>query len=205
MDWDQRFSGDAFLFGAEPAQFVRRQMAGLAAGTRVLSIAEGEGRNAVWLAAQGCAVTAVEPSPIALAKARMLAAERGAEVDWQQCGLEDFDWPAATFDAVLGCFFQFAEPAFRTRILTGLAQALRPGGTIFLHGFSRRQLENTSGGPRQPDQLWTLDLLSAAFPDWQQLRAVDYDARLSEGAGHAGRAALIDFVAIRPGAEASRS
>lgn len=198
MDWNARFGGHDYAYGTAPADFVAARMAGLGEGARVLTIAEGEGRNAVWLARRGCRVTAVEPTGNGRAKALALAARHGVELDWQARDLRDYDWPEGAFDAALGCFFQFAAPDFRSRILAGLGRALRPGGTLFLHGFSTRQLENDSGGPRAEEQLWTVAGILREFPGWTILRAEDYDAVLAEGAGHAGRAALVDVIVGKP-------
>ncbi|MCT2539091.1 class I SAM-dependent methyltransferase [Sedimentimonas flavescens] len=198
MSWNERFSGPDFLFGTEPADFVRRQAWRLAPGARVLSLAEGEGRNAVYLAGQGLRVTAFESSPNALAKARDLAQARGVSVDWRAADLASVDWPEAQFDAVLACFIQFADPAFRARIFDGAARALRAGGLMLIHGFATRQPGYGSGGPGNVAHLYTLDLLREAFPGWPILHQADYDAILDEGVGHAGRAALVDFIASKP-------
>ncbi|MDD8022920.1 MAG: class I SAM-dependent methyltransferase [Paracoccaceae bacterium] len=199
MSWDQRFSGAEYHYGTAPADFVTRQAWRLAPGARVLSLAEGEGRNATWLAAQGAQVTALEASANARAKARALAVQRGVTIDVQAVDLAQYDWPEAEFDAVLACFIQFAAPPLRDAIFQGAARALRPGGVLLIHGFALRQPGYGTGGPQAPAQLYSLDLLRAAFPGWCVLHQADYDADLSEGAGHAGRAALIDFVARKPG------
>lgn len=197
--WNERFSGQHFHYGEAPAAFVRDRMADLPPGTRILTIAEGEGRNAVWLAGRGARVTAVEPSSAGGAKAQDLAARHGVTLDWRAEDLDRFDWPEAEYDAALGCFFQFAPPDFRARILAGLAGAVVPGGVVFLHGFSVRQMANSSGGPRIEAQLWTPERILPAFPGWEVIRAEDYDAVLDEGAGHSGPAALVDVILRRPG------
>ncbi|MBK4216030.1 class I SAM-dependent methyltransferase [Paracoccus caeni] len=200
MDWNEVFSGSNYRYGTSPAGFVAANMTPETPGQRLLTVAEGEGRNAVWLAAQGWRVTAVEGSPNAVAKGRRLAEGQGVQIDWIIADLDDFDWPTGHFDAVLGCFIQFAEPTFRDRIFAGLAAALKPGGTLYLHGFSTRQREQgyTSGGPSAVDQLYTLPILRRAFPDWPKTLARDYDDALSSGEGHQGAAALIDFIARKP-------
>lgn len=198
MSWDEIFAGAEYRYGTDPAAFVARHLWRVAPGARVLSIAEGEGRNAVWMAGQGLRVTAVEPSANARTKAARLAAALGVTLDWIAADLHDFAWPETEFDAVLGCFIQFAAPEFRATILAGLARALRPGGLLFLHGFARRQIGYGSGGPGAVEQLYTLDLLRGAFPGWPVLHQADYDSTLSEGPGHSGRAALIDFIARKP-------
>lgn len=98
--WDERYAGKDYLFGTEPAAFVAAQAGVLPPAARVLSLADGEGRNSVHLAGLGHRVTAMEQSPVALAKARALAAARGVTVDFRQSGVEDWDW-SQPFDAVL--------------------------------------------------------------------------------------------------------
>lgn len=196
--WDARFAGAQYHYGTEPAAFVARSLWRIAPGARVLSVAEGEGRNAVCLAGQGARVTAVDGSAVALAKARDLATARGVTIATELADLAQWRWPQAEYDAVLAAFIQFAPPALRAAIFAGMAQALRPGGLLLVHGFATRQPGYGTGGPGQLDQLYTLDLLHAAFPRWVVLHQADYDADLDEGEGHRGRAALIDFVARKP-------
>ncbi|MDP2063327.1 MAG: class I SAM-dependent methyltransferase [Phaeovulum sp.] len=196
--WNERFAGAGYLFGTAPAAFVARLAPRLAPGSRLLSVAEGEGRNAAHLAGLGHHVTAFDSSETALAKARALAEGITPAPAFHLARIEDWQWQADAFDAVFGVFIQFAPPALRDRIFTGMAQTLRPGGRVLLHGFAPRQLGNRSGGPRAPAQLYTLELLRAAFPGWQIEHAADYDADLDEGEGHQGRAALVDFVARKP-------
>jgi len=196
--WDKRFSGEEYFYGTTPADFVTAQAWRLTQGAHVLSVAEGEGRNAVWLAAQGLCMHALDGSQPALAKARRLAAERGVTITTELADLGRFIWPVGAYDGVFGVFIQFAPPAQRTSIFRGMAQALKPGGTLFLHGFSVRQLGYASGGPKVAEQLWTLDLLREAFASWDIRHQAEYDAVLAEGPGHSGPAALIDFVARKP-------
>ncbi|KEP68652.1 SAM-dependent methyltransferase [Thioclava dalianensis] len=198
VDWNERFSGVDYLYGRAPADFVARQQWRIPRGAKVLSIAEGEGRNAVYLAEQGAQVTALESSANARGKAADLARERGVSLAFISDDLRGYDWPDGIYDFVLGCFFQFADPAFRDEIFDGIAQALTPGGIAMIHGFARRQPRYGSGGPGQVSQLYDLDLLHQAFPRWEVLHQADYDADLDSGTGHSGRAALIDFVVRKP-------
>ena len=198
MSWDDRFSGESYFYGTEPADFVARQAWRIAPGARVLSLAEGEGRNAVHLAGLGAEVTALEASAPARAKAGALARAQGVSLNVQAADLFNHHWPEAAYDAVLACFIQFAPPTERARIFAGAAHALRPGGLMLVHGFATRQPGYGSGGPGAVEQLYTLDLLRRAFPGWRVLHQADYDAELCEGDGHVGRAALIDFIAQKP-------
>lgn len=196
--WNQRFAGDEYHYGTAPAAFVRREAARLTPGARVLSVAEGEGRNAVWLAGQGFAVTAMDGAPNAVAKARRLAAERGVEVDFQVADLAHWDWDAGGFDAVMGIFIQFAPPDVQAGILAGMRRAVRPGGLILLHGFAPRQVGYGTGGPPHEAWMYTEDLLRARFAGFEVVTLRDYDDEIDEGPGHCGRAALVDLVARRP-------
>ncbi|MEO1951079.1 class I SAM-dependent methyltransferase [Thioclava sp.] len=198
MGWNERFAGEEYLYGTTPADFVARQAWRLAPGARLLSIADGEGRNGTYLASLGVQVTALEPSENARRKAAELAQERGVSMQTINADLRGYDWPRGEYDAVLACFIQFADTAFRAEIFDGIATALKPGGLALIHGFARRQPRYGTGGPGIVEQLYDLDLLRDAFPRWEVLHQADYDADLDEGAGHFGRAALIDFVARKP-------
>lgn len=202
--WSARFGavGDEYLFGTAPNRYLTRHAALFAAGGRALSVADGEGRNAVWLAEQGLAVTAVEISPVALRKAHRLTADRGVEVDFRQQDMLVADWPAAdlrgAFDFVVAIFIQFVGPELRARQFEALRAATRPGGRIVLQGYTPRQLEYATGGPAQLENLYTAAMLREAFADWEIEELVEYEDDVAEGSGHCGRSALIGMVARRP-------
>lgn len=196
--WDERFSGEDYHFGTEPAAFVARWAAQVAPGARVLAIADGEGRNSVYLAERGARVMAMDGSAVAVAKARRLAAARGVSVDFHVADIAGWDWDAALFDVALGVFFQFAPPPLRDAIFAGLARTLKPGGLVLLHGYAPRQLGYGTGGPGRAENLWTLPMLDAAFPGFEVIHRADYDAHIVEGRGHRGLSALVDYVARKP-------
>jgi len=197
-DWDQRFARSGYLFGTEPADFLRREAGQLAPGSRVLCVADGEGRNSSYLAGLGHQVTAFDASGVALDKAHALAAERGVSVDFVQSGIEDWDW-SRTHDAVVGVFIQFAPPELRDRLFGWMARAVAPGGLLLLHGYAPRQVGYGTGGPPCAANMYSEDLLRAAFEGWEILRLTDYDAEIDEGEGHSGRSALVDLVARKAG------
>ena len=196
--WNERYANEDYLFGTESAAFLVAQARHLPRGARALCVADGEGRNSTWLAAQGHEVTAFDPAPNALAKARRLAEARGVTVDFREADVEDWPWEEGAVDAVVAIFIQFAPPDLRARLFADMARTLQPGGVLLLHGYAPRQVDYGTGGPPHAENMYTLELLRAAFPGWEVLHAADYDAKIDEGAGHSGRSGLIDFVARKP-------
>jgi len=198
--WSARYrdAGDDYLFGTAPNKFLAGQAEFLGAGMRVLSVADGEGRNAIWLAEQGCRVTAAEISPVALTKARKLARGRHVAVDFVEADILNWEWPVAAYDAVVGIFIQFAGPDERQRQFAGMKQAVKPGGLLLLEGYTPRQLEYGTGGPSAVANLYTAELLRESVAGWEILLLREHDDIIAEGSAHAGRSALIDLVARRP-------
>lgn len=196
--WNDRYATDDYLFGTDPAAFLAREAHRLPRGARVLCVADGEGRNSVHLARLGHDVTAFDMSPNAVAKARRLAGATGVTAEFHVAALEEWDW-SRDFDAVAAIFIQFLDPAARAAAFDRIAGAVRPGGLLLLHGYAPRQVDYATGGPPRAENMYTLELLHAAFAGWEVLHADDYDAVIEEGRGHSGRSGLIDFVARRPG------
>lgn len=198
--WSERYRsvGEDYLFGTAPSRFLASRAELLGGLGDVLTVADGEGRNAVWLAEQGCRVTATEISPVALEKAARLARGRHVEVNFVQADLLDWAWPEAAFDAVVGVFIQFVGPGERQALFTGMKQTVRPGGLLLLHGYTPKQLDYRTGGPSAVENLYTSALLRESFADWEILELREYEETITEGAGHSGLSALIDLVARRP-------
>lgn len=197
--WDTRYANaDGFLFGEQPNAWVAANAGWLRPGVRVLSIADGEGRNGVWLARQGCRVTAFDLSPVGVARARSLAKRRGVAIDLHVADVADWPWDPDAFDAVVAVFIQFAAPPLRERIFAGVARTLVPGGVLVLEGYGPRQLRYRTGGPGVAENLYTMPLLLKAFAGWQILASRDADREVSEGAGHRGLSHLVSLVARKP-------
>lgn len=193
--WNERYAGEDYHFGTEPNAFLSRQKARLKAGEQVLAIADGEGRNGVWLAEQGLHVVAVDSSDVALAKARKLAQQRGVEVQFELADLLEWDWGVARYDVVAGIFIQFAPPGVREQMFERIQQCLKPGGLLLLEGYAPRQIGYKAGGPSQVENLYTVEMLRAAFAEMEIVELRDYDAVIKEGPGHNGISALVDLVA----------
>ncbi|MFT7595664.1 MAG: SAM-dependent methyltransferase, partial [Paracoccaceae bacterium] len=195
--WDQRYAEPGYLFGKEPAKFLTSASKWLEPGSNVLSVADGEGRNSVYLASLGHQVTGFDPSPVAVEKARQLATENGVTPQYNVAGIEDWDWDQQ-FDAVVGIFIQFAPPDLRAQLFGWMAQAVAPGGLLLLHGYAPRQVGYGTGGPPVESHMYTTDLLADAFAGFEVLRLEDYDTDVDEGRGHSGLSALVDLVARKP-------
>ena len=193
--WNERFAAEDYYFGKEPNRFLAAHAHLLKAGQSALAIADGEGRNGVWLAERGLEVLSLDFSPEALAKARRLAAERKVRLELQKADLALWPWPEARFEVAVAIFIQFADPALRSIIFAGLKKCLKPGGLLLLHGYRPEQLEYKTGGPPYVENLYTEEMLRASFADMELLELSTYDEAIHEGRGHAGMSALIDLVA----------
>ncbi|HZD26124.1 MAG TPA: class I SAM-dependent methyltransferase [Alphaproteobacteria bacterium] len=196
--WNGRFAGEDYLFGTAPNALLQAQAYRLRPGQTALAVADGEGRNGVFLAEQGLDVLSVDFSGNALAKARRLPEARGAALETLQTDLAHFDWTARQFDVVAAIFIQFAAPPLRSRIFAGLRQALAPGGLLLLQGYRPEQLDYGTGGPPHAENMYTEPLLREAFGDLDILHLESHDSEIVEGTGHAGLSALIDLVARKP-------
>ena len=147
--WDEKFAGDDYFYGTAPNAFLQSNAGLLRTGMSALSLAEGEGRNAVWLAAQGLDVTAVDASAVGLAKAARLAEERGVGLRTLVADLATWDIPAGAYDIVVAIFIQFAPPPVRDRLFAGMVNALKPGGLLLLQGYRTEQPRYGTGGPNR--------------------------------------------------------
>ena len=203
--WEQRFAGPGFMFGTAPNAFLRSQAHLFRPGARVLVPGDGEGRNGVWLAAQGCEVVTLDLAAAGVAKAQALAAERGVRIDARQADLLRWAWPEEAFDAVVSIFVHL-PPGERRVVHAAGWRALRPGGLIVLEAFRPEQAElqrrspdgRGSGGPPDPELLFSADLLREDFPDAEWLLLEETETVLAEGTHHVGAGAVTRGVARRP-------
>ncbi len=152
--WEDRYSGEGYLFGTEPNDFLAEEASRLVPGARALAVADGEGRNGVWLAEQGLDVVSVDFSANALAKARALAAERGVAIETRQADLFRWDWPIAAFDLVVTFFIH--PPSRDQRILLeAMFRALRSDGLLIFEAYTKAHADCEFGGPDDPDRLYS--------------------------------------------------
>jgi SAM-dependent methyltransferase len=192
--WEGRYAPENYLFGTAPNAFLTRQRGRLPKSGRALSIADGEGRNGVWLAEQGLDVLSLDFSTRAQIKAQALAASRGVKITTEAVDLANWEWPADAFDVVVAIF---AQPLERTRLFAGIRRAVKPGGLVLVEGYPPKQLEYGTGGPGEVERLYTREHLETGFAGFSSVEISEYDAEIYEGDGHGGMSALIDLVATK--------
>lgn len=193
--WDQRYAVDDYIFGTEPSDILTRHSHHFKAGETALAIADGEGRNGVYLARQGLQVTSFDISPIGIAKAERLAAQHRAALAILESDINSWDWQPEAFDVVVGIFFQFLDLAARAQVFRGIITTLKPQGRVFLRGYTPRQLHHKTGGPSEVENLYTAGLLLEAFGGFEVLHLEEQEVELTEGPRHTGMSAFVDFIA----------
>lgn len=195
--WQQRYASPEYVFGTEPNLFVRSFAHWIPAGGRVLAVADGEGRNSVWLARCGYHVDAFDGASNAVEKARQLASRHQVEVRYAVEDILARRWEPQAYDGVVASMIQFLTPEQRARVFEFLQYTLKPGGILLLTGYRPEQIGLGTGGPSQAEQMYTEEILRASFAAMELLHLQSYEAHIQEGAGHHGLSALIDLVARR--------
>jgi 2-polyprenyl-3-methyl-5-hydroxy-6-metoxy-1,4-benzoquinol methylase len=194
--WNSRFSEPGYAYGTEPNVFLASQVARLPRHGRALAVADGEGRNGVWLAQQGLDVLSVDASGVGLEKAQRLASERGVLLRTEQADLTAWNWPTGEFDVVAAVFVHF-PPAVRANMHAAMYEALKPGGILILEAFTPMQLELKTGGPQAAEMLYTAQMLRGDLPHGRMLVLEEMLTELAEGLYHRGRAAVVRMVLHR--------
>lgn len=198
MDWDTRYAEPGFAYGTEPNDFLKEAVRYLPEGGRVLSVAEGEGRNAVFLARQGFRVTGVDASRTGLEKARGLAAEAGVDIECLCRDLADYEPEAGAWDGVVSIFCHLPA-AIRAQLNRKLVQALRPGGVLILEAYTPEQLRYGTGGPPSAELLADQAQLEQELAGLVWLHARSLTRPVVEGRYHTGEAAVVQLVGRKPG------
>lgn len=195
--WDQRYLREDYFYGVEPNRFLEEQAPRLRPGSQVLCLAEGEGRNACFLAGLGHEVTAIDSSPVGLEKLDRLAEQRGVSVESICADLDDCELEAASWDAIVAIWCHLPLK-LRQSVHRQAAAALRPGGLFILEAYAPEQLQFGTGGPPTLDLLMDLATVQAELPglEWLVAQAIERDVQ--EGVGHHGPSAVIQLVGRRP-------
>ncbi len=164
----------------------------------MLCLAEGEGRNAVFLAERGYDVHSVDLAPAGVAKTLRLAEQRGVEVDAVVGDLETFDIGTARWDAVVSIFAHMPPP-IRRSLHGRVVAALKPGGVFLLEAYTPAQVGRGTGGPSTPEMTMTLAALGDELRGLDQVHARELDRIVVEGPGHTGLGSVVQVIARKPG------
>jgi SAM-dependent methyltransferase len=187
--WNERYASEEYAYGTEPNLFLKDKLEQLTPG-KILFPAEGEGRNAVFAAKLGWQVTAFDPSTEGKIKAEKLASQNGVSINYQIGSFENVSFPDNHFDCVV-LVFAHMHPLKRNEYHQKLMSFLKPGGTLILEGFSKKQIANNSGGPRDIDMLFSKQELQYDFGSFSKLTITEKDYALNEGPFHQGIASVI--------------
>lgn len=194
--WDERYGTSDYVYGTEPNEFLRVRVADVAPGD-ALCLADGEGRNSVFLAEQGFRVSAVDLSGAGVAKALALAAERGVTIDSQQGDLATFDLGEDRWDLIVS-IFAHVPPGVRGALHARVARALRPGGRLILEAYTPDQIGRGTGGPPTPEMTMTLAGLRGELVGLEFVHGEELLRDVVEGPGHTGTGAVVQVIARRP-------
>ena len=194
--WDDRYASDDYVYGTEPNDYLRRQADLFADGANVLCLAEGEGRNAVYLAQRGLTVTAVDSSPVGLAKAKRLAESRGVSIETEEADLADYSLGHERWDGIVSIFCHL-PPDARRRLYRQVFVALKPGGLFVLEAYRPEQLELGTGGPPNADLMVTEAELRAELEGLHLDEIQSVERPVIEGRGHTGMGAVVQVLGLK--------
>ncbi|EGG36632.1 class I SAM-dependent methyltransferase [Paenibacillus sp. HGF5] len=195
--WNERFQGEDYVFGTEPNVFIADMHKRLALTGNALAIAEGEGRNAVFLAREGMNVTVWDYAESGLNKANKLAEASGVEIRTELVDLGEAQWTKEQWDEIICAFGHFPKE-LRTRTLEGVKTAVKPGGYFLTEVYSPYQIPYRSGGPQDPQYLYAPGDFLEAFADWRIVHFFMGEVVRQEGQGHQGLSHVIQFAGQKP-------
>lgn len=189
--WDERYSVDNYIYGMEPNKFLEENISGIEGP--VLSIAEGEGRNAVFLAYQGLEVFGVDASSVGLQKAQKLAESRNVSITTEVADLNEYD-PRENYFGTVVSIFAHLPSSIRKKLYPKIESSLKQGGVLILEAYSEAQLKYNTGGPKDLDMLMSVDKIKREFPNLQPVLLQEIEREVIEGSYHSGRAAVVQFI-----------
>ncbi|MBM3981298.1 MAG: class I SAM-dependent methyltransferase [Planctomycetes bacterium] len=194
--WDERYSQPGFAYGTEPNEFLAAVAGRIPVGP-VLSLGEGEGRNAAFLAGLGHRVVAVDQSEVGLTKAKRLAADRGLTIETVCADLATFTIEPGTWAGIVSVFCHLPRRV-RVPLYAAVVRGLCPGGVLILEAYTPKQIGRSTGGPKDPDMLPTLVELTEELAGLEFVHAREIDREVREGAYHTGVASVVQVVGLRP-------
>ena len=194
--WDQRYDTSEYVYGTDPNEFLAGVVAEMPVG-KTLCLAEGEGRNAVFLAEHGHQVTAVDSSAVGLEKAERLANERGVPITTVTADLAHYEIEPDSWDAVVS-IFAHVPPDVRRPLHRKIVQGLHSGGMLVLEAYTPEQIKLGTGGPPVPEMTMTLAALREELSGLTFRHAVELEREVLEGRYHTGKGAVVQVVAVKP-------
>lgn len=193
--WDERYSTEEFAYGKSPNSFLKENYKAIPKG-KVLSLAEGEGRNAVFLAKQGYAVTAVDASQVGLNKAQKLAEENGVTLECIHADLSDFDIGENRWDGIISIFFPLPS-ALRKELHNKVVAGLKPNGVFLVEAYTPDQLKHRTGGGTSADTMQTKESLLLELAGLKFIHLIELEREVVEGVYHTGLGAVVQAIAVK--------
>ncbi len=190
--WDERYSADEYVYGTEPNEFLAAEFGNIPKG-KILSIAEGEGRNAVFLAKQGYEVTAVDGSAVGLKKAKALADANGVAIEFIHADLAEFDLGEEKWDGIVSIFVPLPS-AVRQQLYSKLEKALKPNRVFLVEAYRPDQIKYGTGGGSSADTMQTKETLTRELPGLSFSHLVELDREVIEGSLHTGIGAVVQGI-----------
>lgn len=195
--WNEKFNRDDYLYGTEPNDFLRVASLILPDEANILCLAEGEGRNATFLAQQGHKVTAMDASEVGLAKAQRLAQANEVEIEIEQADLEHFTMGEQQWDAIVAVFCHL-PPKLRSQVSKKIIQGLKPGGFYIAEAYAKAQLQHDTGGPKDPELLIDLAEIQQEMTELNWIHAQQIEREVIEGSGHTGTGWVTQVIGQKP-------
>lgn len=192
--WDDRYSVEGFAYGVAPNDFLAENVNRFSEAAKILCLAEGEGRNGVFLAKRGFEIVAVDSSAVGMEKAQQLAQKEGVEIKTTVADLAEFDFAENSFDGIVSIFCHL-PPSLRKEVNKKIIRSLKPGGLLVLEAYTPKQLEYDTGGPQSLDLMLTFDILKDEFSALTILHALELEREIVEGRLHTGTGAVVQFIA----------
>lgn len=196
--WNERYQNSEYVYGEHPNDFLAQHAEKLAPSSHVLSLGEGEGRNAVFLAGLGHSVLGIDLSDVGLNKAQQLASDKGVIIETQQADITQYDLGQENWDAIVSIFFHLPSE-LRKDVHKRMQASLRPGGIILLEAYRPEQLSYKTGGPPSANMMLTKDELGLDFKDMELLHLENVERYIEEGTGHVGHSATVQMIAKKTG------
>ncbi|MFT5697429.1 MAG: SAM-dependent methyltransferase [Desulforhopalus sp.] len=193
LKWDQRYSEPGYAYGTDPNDFLTASRQYIPAGGSVLCLAEGEGRNSVFLAKNGFKVTAVDSSTVAMEKTGALAVQQGVYVDTIVADLADFTFTPNYYDAIVSIFCHLPPP-LRQKVHNLISGSLKEGGVFILEGYTPKQLKHGTGGPPVKELLMNLNVIQKELAGLDMMHGAELEREVLEGTLHRGLGAVVQFI-----------